>query len=200
MVYTLIESDSRLTRKGETIMSSDLTYKDAVALVETLQADGIQWRHWSKRSDSERLAIGIVILQKHLKGKSMRTIGEELDVPYATCQRYKERALQAITLPTVEEARKEELGRLDAIIAAIWPRVEEGDKDAVASYMKVSERKAKMLGWDKPIEVNQTVTEISAQEMELKQIMEQAERDSKMQEMEILDAETLEVTDGRDGK
>jgi hypothetical protein len=88
-------------------------------------------------------------------------------------------------MPTVEEARREELERLEAIIVAIWPNVEAGDKDAIASYMKVSERKAKMLGWDKPIEISSTVVEITQQERELQDMLAQAERDQKMIEAQL---------------
>jgi hypothetical protein len=150
-----------------------------------LNLDQTEWRHWAKRTDGERLALGLVILQRHLKGKSMRTIEAELGIPLATCQRYKERALSSLQMPTVEEARREELERLEAIIVAIWPNVEAGDKDAIASYMKVSERKAKMLGWDKPIEISSTVVEITQQERELQDMLAQAERDQKMIEAQL---------------
>lgn len=167
------------------ITTTLLTFDEASKLIESLNLDQTEWRHWAKRTDGERLALGLVILQRHLKGKSMRTIESELGIPLATCQRYKERALASLQMPTVEEARREELERLEAIITAIWPSVESGDKDAIASYMKVSERKAKMLGWDKPIEINQTVTEISQQEMELKALLAQTERDMAIEEAKL---------------
>jgi hypothetical protein len=162
-----------------------LTFNEASKLIESLNLDQTEWRHWAKRTDGERLALGLVILQRHLKGKSMRTIEAELGIPLATCQRYKERALSSLQMPTVEEARREELERLEAIIVAIWPNVEAGDKDAIASYMKVSERKAKMLGWDKPIEISSTVVEITQQERELQDMLAQAERDQKMIEAQL---------------
>lgn len=168
----------------------ELTYDDALKLVEALSVDKNDWRVWSKRSDGERLAIGLVVLQKHLKGKTLRDIEKELGIPYATCQRYKERALASIQLPTVDAARKEELDRLEAIIRAIWPAVESGDDKAIANYMKVSERRAKLLGLDRPIEVTQTVYEETAQERELRQLMEQAERDQKMEEARLLEEST----------
>lgn len=156
----------------------ELSFKDAEALIEQLKLDTSEWRTYSKRSESERLALGLVILQKVLKGKTMRDIEAETGIPLATAQRYKERALMSVQLPTVDAARQEELARLDAIIKAVWPMVETGDKDAIASYMKVSERRAKLLGLDRPIQIDQTVTEVSAQEMELKQLLAQAERDA----------------------
>ncbi len=166
----------------------ELTLEDATKIVDALSVDGADWKHWAKRSDSERLAIGIVILQKSMKGKSLRTIEKELGIPLATCQRYKERALSSIQLPTVEQARSEEIQRLDAIMEAVWPACETGDKDAIASYMKVSERKAKMLGWDKPIEISSTVVEITAQERELQEMLAQAERDAQLKAVELVES------------
>lgn len=162
----------------------ELTYADAEKLLEGLSLDDAEWRQWGKRSDRERLAIGLVVLQRHLKGKSLRAIGEELNIPYATCQRYKERALSSIQLPTVDAARKEELNRLDAIIAAVWPAVESGDEKAISSYMKVSERRAKLLGLDKPIQVESTVTEISETERELQQMIRQTEQEDAQRKLE----------------
>lgn len=167
---------------------TELTLEDATKIVDSLGLDGTEWRHWSKRSDSERLAIGIVILQKSMKGKAMRTIEREMGIPLATCQRYKERALSSIQMPTVEQARSEEIQRLDAIMEAVWPMCENGDKDAIASYMKVSERKAKMCGWDKPIEITQTVTEVTQAERELQDMIAQAERDALLESAKVTES------------
>lgn len=158
----------------------ELTLSDAQAMVDSMKLDGTEWRKWSKRSDSERLALGVVILQKHLRGKSLRTIESELGIPYSTVQRYKERALMAMLTPTVEAARAEELARLDTVISAVWAAVEEGDDKAINTYLKVSERRAKLLGLDKPIQIEQQVTEVTAQEAELQAMIAQAARDDAM--------------------
>lgn len=165
--------------------SQSLTLEDAEKVVATLNLDTTEWRKWSQRSDSERLALGIIILQKHMRGKSLRTIEAEIGIPHSTCARYKDRALQSIQLPTVEAARKEELDRLDRIIEILWPAVEGGDEKATANYFKASERRSKLLGLDRPMEINQTVVEISAQEMELKALIAQSERDEKLREITL---------------
>jgi hypothetical protein len=158
----------------------ELTVEDAMALIDSLSIDKTEWRHWSKRSDSERLAMGVVILQKHMRGMSMRAIEKEMGLSLATVSRYKERALQAVMVPTVDAARKEELERLDTIIAVQWPQVEAGDEKATNIYLKVSERRAKLLGLDKPIEISSTVVEVTAAERELQDMLAQAERDAHM--------------------
>jgi hypothetical protein len=110
----------------------------------------------------------------------MRAIEKEMGLSLATVSRYKERALQAVMVPTVDAARKEELERLDTIIAVQWPQVEAGDEKATNIYLKVSERRAKLLGLDKPIEISQTVVEVTAAERELQDMLAQAERDAHM--------------------
>lgn len=158
--------------------SKDLTLADAEAIVDGLSLEKADWKSYASRSDAERLAFGIIILQKHLKGKSLRQIEAEMGISLATVQRYKERALQAIVLPTVDAARKEEVDRLDTIITVLWPKVEQGDKEAIASYMKVAERKAKLLGLDKPVQVEATVTELTPAEAELRRLLDDQYKDN----------------------
>jgi len=158
----------------------ELTYQDAQSIVDTLSLDPSAWTSYKQRSESERLALGVVILQKILKGKSLRTIEKELGIPRATVARYRDKALESIALPTVDAARKEEIERLDILMEAVWPSAETGDDKAIANYLKISERKAKLLGLDKPLEINSTVVEITAQERELQEMLAQAERDEKM--------------------
>ena len=160
----------------------ELTFDEAKTIVDGLKLSKDELRHYSKRSDSERLALGIVILHKTMNGKTIRDVEAEMGIPRASVQRYKEKALMSIALPSVDAARQEEIDRLDVIIKAVWPNVETGDKDAIASYMKVSERRAKLLGLDRPMLVEQTVHEITPQEAELQAMIAQAERDAAVQE------------------
>lgn len=166
----------------------DLTFDEAKTLVDSLKLSPTDLRAYSKRSESERLALGIVILHKTMRGATIRDVEAELGIPRATVQRYKEKALRSVQLPTVDAARQEEIDRLDVIIKAIWPQAEAGDDKAIASYMKVSERRAKLLGLDRPIEVNQTVTEVTAAERELQEMLAQAERDEAMGRATLSDA------------
>lgn len=167
---------------------SELTYQDAQSIVDTLSLDANAWKSYKQRSESERLAIGVVILQKVLNGKSLRTIEKELGVPRATVARYRDKALESIAIPTVDAARKEELGRLDILVEAVWSLAETGDNTAIANYLKISERRAKLLGLDKPIEISQTVVEVTAAERELADMLAQAERDAKMKESELVES------------
>lgn len=162
-------------------MSTDneLTLAEAQSIVNALD-NPLEWRNYTKRSEPEKLALGVVILNRVMKGQTLRTIEAELNIPRATVARYRDKALDAIVLPTVDAARKEELDRLEKLMEAVWPTALTGDKDAIASYMKISERRAKLLGMDSPIQIESTVVEITAAERELQDMLAQADRDAKM--------------------
>lgn len=166
-----------------------LTLQDAQAIVDSLGV-AAELKQWGKRSDSERLAIGIVVLSHTMRGKTLRTLEAELGIPYATLHRYKERALMAITSPTIEAARNEELERLDRIIEVQWDRVEAGDPKATEIYLKVSERRSKLLGLDKPTQVEAMVMEVTPQEAELQRLIQQTEAENKaIEQHPVLDAD-----------
>lgn len=57
----------------------------------------------------------------------------------------------AATLRGIESAR------LDRAQLAIWPAVQAGDVKAVLAFLRLSERRAKMLGLDAPTQVNLSV-------------------------------------------
>lgn len=168
-----------------------LTTEEAAAIVAAIEGSS-EWREMERRTPQQRLALGVVIVSKIMKGKTLRALEAEMGIPYVTISRYRDLALNAIVLPTVESARAEEIARLDILIGAVWDMAETGDKDAIASYIKLSDKKAALLGLNKPIEINQTVTEVSAQEMELQQLIAQEARDNAMREAELKAASNVD--------
>lgn len=57
-------------------------------------------------------------------------------------------ALELIEHDSAEETLTLELNRLDAMIAALWPKVRKGDDRAVHAVLRCMERRAKLLGLD----------------------------------------------------
>ena len=166
---------------------NELTLQDAQKIVNALDVPS-EWRDYGKRNDQERLALGVVILSRVMKGQTLRTIEAETGIPRATVARYRDKALESIALPHVDAARKEELERLEKLIEGVWAMAATGDKDAIASYMKISERRAKLLGLDRPMEVSATVTEITQAERELQDMIAQAERDALMEAAKVAES------------
>jgi hypothetical protein len=166
---------------------NELTLKDAQTIVAALDTPDV-WREYGKRTSQERLALGVVILNRVMRGQSLRTIEAELGIPRATVARYRDQALNSVAMPNVDNARKEELDRLEVLMEAVWPSAATGDEKAIASYMKISERRAKLLGLDRPTEVSATVVEITAAERELQEMLAAAERDSLMAQAKALES------------
>lgn len=86
-----------------------------------------------------------------LAGLNYREIAEALDCSIGTvCNDVKEKLeeLKEETIRDVEEWRTLEIARIDRIINGIWKRVVDGDLAAVDRFLKLAERKAKLLGLD----------------------------------------------------
>lgn len=67
-------------------------------------------------------------------------------------------ALKRIIYSEVIEIRNVEQDRLDIAQSAIWPDVLQGDLPAINTLIKIMDRRAKLLGLDMPIRVQQEVT------------------------------------------
>lgn len=62
-----------------------------------------------------------------------------------------ERACKRIVHEEVEQTRKLEMERLDIAQAAIWNNVIQGEIPSIMAFVRISERRAKLLGLDVPI-------------------------------------------------
>ena len=60
-------------------------------------------------------------------------------------------ALKATLREAGDDVRALELERLDAMLLALWRRVQNGDERAIDRALKIEERRAKRLGLDTPI-------------------------------------------------
>lgn len=70
-----------------------------------------------------------------------------------------------------------ELERLDAMLRALWPKVEKGDTAAIDRVIKIQDRRAKYLGLDAPTKTDITGTvEVDARESLVSRIAGLVER------------------------
>lgn len=94
------------------------------------------------------------VFQLRLKGKSFRAIGAELGVSHAQAfADYKDvmDELKASTMESAEQQRRIDLERLDALLAGLAERAMSGlEERATEAYLKVLDRRAKLLGLDAP--------------------------------------------------
>ena len=68
------------------------------------------------------------------------------------------RALKRVIQQPAEELRQAEIDRLDRLQLAAWPKAMQGDNSAIATVLRIMERRAKLLGLDMPVKIAQDVT------------------------------------------
>lgn len=111
---------------------------------------------------AESLARQNRALELRQQGLTYQQIADAIGCDVSTAHRATMRALEALQQDTAERAadvRALELQRLDAALAAIMDRVHAGEDRAVASMLRIMDRRARYLGLDEP---ERTEVQISA--------------------------------------
>lgn len=103
-------------------------------------------------------------------GYSYRDIGARLEVSHEQARRDVEAALAALvedTKDSAEQLRQLELERLDMLTKALEPMAAVGNPGAVNSFLRVMERRAKLLGLDAPVkqDINLDVSKLTDDEL-----------------------------------
>ena len=111
-------------------------------------------------------------LSLRLAGLSYETIGDRLGISEEGARDLVNRTLERAESKVVDQERALENARLDRAQAAIWTKVIEGDLKAVDTYLRISQRRAKMNGLDAPTKIDLSLN--VRQEME--QALVQLER------------------------
>ena len=106
----------------------------------------------SKTSKRMLLAIDkrVQALALRKAGVGFERIGQQLGCATSTAYQSVMKAIQDILQEPAEEVLKLELERLDSMLLGLWERARNGDYQAVATALKVEERRAKLLGLDAP--------------------------------------------------
>lgn len=90
-------------------------------------------------------------------GLTWDLIGERLNLSTAGAHRAYQNALRRAVQEDVDAIRQIEGERLDVAQNAIWGEVLQGDNQAVNTLIRIMERRAKLLGLDQPIRIQQEV-------------------------------------------
>ena len=115
-----------------------------------------------------------------LAGHSIRAIAEMVtahfgyNISKSTVHNRIEAEIAERIQPRAKALREMELARLDGYLTTIAPRIAAGDLQAIDRALRIAERRAKLLGIDSPIQVEQTVTEVSAEDIELMELVNEA--------------------------
>jgi hypothetical protein len=102
----------------------------------------------TKKSGFARMQRVSAILAKRYSGKSLADIGAEEGVSPQAIHSLIQRALGQIPQQAVADIRILECGRLDELLAAIWPAAKLGDIAAIDRVLAIMKRRAAMMGLD----------------------------------------------------
>lgn len=109
-------------------------------------------------------------------GMSVRAIANETGIPRSTVENRLKAAYAELVLPLAEEVRKLDLERLDAWLKRLEDRLEQGEDPirVVPIALKVLERRSKLTGADAPERAEMTVHQITAEDVELIELANEA--------------------------
>lgn len=99
--------------------------------------------------------LTVEALELRLKGMSYKQIGEELDCAIGTAYNAVSRGLKelnSLAKEKAEEVRQLELSRIDSVLDSVIKRAKKGNDKAIASMVKLMDRRAKYLGLDSPVQ------------------------------------------------
>ena len=118
----------------------------------------------SRPPSEEDLAAEVQVLEYRRDGLTFEAIKDLMPrfSQRGSVHRAYGRALARVVKEPAEEARELDRIRLDALLAAVWPKAMDGDLDAVASALRVLARRAKLLGLDLPTRAEQDRVDLLA--------------------------------------
>lgn len=113
----------------------------------------------SKVPDPELVDREMKVLELRRAGLTWHRIAEEVGYAdasgsYAAYKRAIKRTLQQ----PADELRQQELDRLDRLQLAAWPKAMQGHIQSIGIIVRLMERRARLLGLDMPIKIEQDVT------------------------------------------
>jgi hypothetical protein len=108
-------------------------------------------------------------LNRRIQGLSYAEIADELSISTQVAHDYVSGAIERLTgeeVRSAEIARQLQLLRLDVMLAALWPKVLDGNVNAAQAVLKIMERQSKLLGLDAPvrIDIEHRIREMAAAE------------------------------------
>lgn len=130
--------------------------------------------HRTHAEEQERARRRAKLVDLRIKGKTFQAIADELgygtrDAAWRDWRRALELARAEADME-LSEARAFELARLDAVDRLAWDQADAGELKALEILLKVSDRRAKLLGLDQPVkhtvsfeDVEKAIAEYEAQ-------------------------------------
>ncbi len=109
----------------------------------------------AQNAEAEERRVKVFELTK--AGASLRQIAQQLSVSHETVRKDRDavlKELQKVQIVEAEQYRVLELERLDMAMIAIAPQVKKGSFQAIDRWIRLSERRSKLLGLDAPTKID----------------------------------------------
>ena len=121
----------------------------------------------SEEAEAEMKRRDARVYELRIQGNTFEQIASEVGYsgPSGAWQAH-QRIKSEWIFESIEEARQLELMRLDELQVAVWDRAINGDLPAAHCVLKIMDRRAKLLGLDKPEKVEVNKWDINAEDLD----------------------------------
>ena len=121
----------------------------------------------SEESEAEMRRRDARVYELRIQGNTFEQIASEVGYsgPSGAWQAH-QRIKSEWIFESIDEARQLELMRLDELQVAVWDRAINGDLPAAHCVLKIMDRRAKLLGLDKPEKVEVSKWDINAEDLD----------------------------------
>lgn len=121
----------------------------------------------SEESEAEMRRRDARVYELRIQGNTFEQIASEVGYsgPSGAWQAH-QRIKSEWIFESIEEARQLELMRLDELQVAVWDRAINGDLPAAHCVLKIMDRRAKLLGLDKPEKVEVSKWDINTEDLD----------------------------------
>ena len=125
-----------------------------------------------------------------LAGKSLDAIAKEVKLSKGTVHNRIQAHIEQRVQPLADELRAIEVDRLDRYLARLDAQIQDDEAAGRAARnievaVKVSERRAKLLGIDAPERVEATVTEVTQEDLALAELVREAQAAAAVAEAQL---------------
>ena len=141
------------------------------------------------RNAANRAADVARALKLRLDGAQFREIAEEMGRSVSTVHGWVTEAMAEMVAEPAAEVRRVELARLDRWQRKLEDRLDDADEDAckvIQTALRVQERRAKYLGLDEPTKFEGTVTELTQEDIALRELLAEAQARQARDEADLL--------------
>jgi transcriptional regulator with XRE-family HTH domain len=153
-------------------------------------------RSGQNKDREEQAALRAQAFDMRLAGHTQQAIAERLGRDRSTISRWLQVEINNLIIPRVEELRRVETERMDSYLRALEEGIVKGDVKAINAALRVSERRARLLGLDAPVKIESTVITLEMIDREMARLnAELADLDLIIDGDEVRELPALEASD-----